>query len=672
MVSATNFSPTPTSARLSKRAVIPKERKIATQKGTVHFIRHGESTFNERNIFAGVVDAELTAFGKMQARQAGQDIKRKNVTFDAVYVSHLRRARQTCEIALAVSDALKTPQVIPQMDHRLGEKSFGIFARRNKNLLRLALGYDGYEEFLHSHNETPPSGESIEKVYNRVAQFYEEEVVPRLARGENVLVVCHQYVLEPLALYLSGLPATNYHHLKLPNGKALNQDELVAFQKKESSGTASLRKKINDLAVMRGVWMNAIAFIAGILLKSTAFSQALPAPIFTAIIVICLAVSTFYSYLDIDFKASRHKISTMVSSVVNGWMVLRWLVGASLLLSGWAYQGPEDLYKVLWILLWMVPPALTAPVLSILWGGNLYPSAVLSRTLSIFVSAALVGLLSIVMLPISPASLGFFYVILLLGLAIPGAMGQLWRWRSPVESNHHSKNWKFIGIFAGVLMAFAAGFQFTPSQIISDVFFGTNADGAIACLQQLGIALFSLSLMRVLAAGTVMLSRGWSNKAEAQDAYILLVTPNFFLWAALFSGARLVNSSPVLDYALFWGALGFFVIPLIEQVVFMSSFTRNMLRESMRSSRVAADEARQLFQNLDVDGSESLDKGELMALLPLIEDKTTGQRNAVDIRPYLADRLFETLDVDRSGAIDLHEFERYLSKNGLVVNLNVA
>ncbi|MEL6355252.1 MAG: histidine phosphatase family protein, partial [Cyanobacteria bacterium J06627_28] len=282
MVSATNFSPTPTSAVLSIETVIPKERKIATQQGTVHFIRHGESTFNERNIFAGVVDAELTAFGKMQARQAGQDIKRKNVTFDAVYVSHLRRARQTCEIALAVSDALKKPQIEPQIDHRLGEKSFGIFARRNKNLLRLALGYDGYEEFLHSHNETPPSGESIEKVYNRVAQFYEEEVAPRLARGENVLVVCHQYVLEPLALYLSGLPATNYHHLKLPNGKALNQDELVAFQKKESSGTASLRKKINDLAVMRGVWMNAIAFITGILLKSTAFSQALPAPVFTA------------------------------------------------------------------------------------------------------------------------------------------------------------------------------------------------------------------------------------------------------------------------------------------------------------------------------------------------------------------------------------------------------
>ncbi|MEO0648128.1 MAG: histidine phosphatase family protein, partial [Cyanobacteria bacterium J06650_10] len=614
----------------------------------------------------------LTTFGKMQARQAGQDIKRKNVTFDTVYVSHLRRARQTCDIALSVSGALRSPNLQPQIDHRLSEKSFGIFAQRNKNLLRLALGYDGYEEFLHSHNETPPSGESITQVYDRVAQFYEEKIAPRIEQGENVLVVCHQYVLEPLALYLSGLPATKYHHLKLPNGKALNQEELVAFQHKESSGTASFRKKINDLAIMRGVWLNAIAFLIGIALKSTVLPTALPSSVFTAIIVLCLAVSTFYSYLDIDFKTSRRKISTVVSSVVNGWMVLRWIVGALLLFSGWAYQGPEDLYKVLWILLWMVPPALTAPVLSILWGGNLYPSAVLSRTLSVFISAALIGLLSIVMLPISPASLGFFYVILLLGLAIPGALGQFWRWRSPVESNHHSKNWKFIGIFAGVVMAFAAGFQFTPTQIISDVFWGTNSAGALACLQQLGIALSSLLLMRALAAGTVLFSQSWSNKAEAQDAYILLVTPNFFLWAALFSGINVVTNQPVLDYALFWAALGFFFVPLIEQVAFMNAFTRNMLKESMRSSRFASREAQQLFQNLDVDGSQSLDKTELTALLQLIEEKTTGQHNAEDIRPYLIERLFETLDSDRSGLIDIHKFEKYLSRNGLVVNLNVA
>ena len=671
MVAVTDITTAPAAAA-SRPASVWAKPSTSRSKGTIYFVRHGESTSNERNIFAGVLDVELTAFGKMQARQAGHDIQRKGVTFDAVYVSHLKRARQTCDIALAVSNSLRSPDIQPQIDSRLSEKSFGIFAQRNKNLLRLALGYEGFERLLHSHNETPPSGESILQVYERVAQFYEAEIVPRLERGENVLVVCHQYVLEPLALYLSGLPATDYHHLKLPNGKALSRDELVAFQQKESSGTASLRKKVNDLATMWGIWLNAIAFIVGILLKCIVIPVALPSSVFTTIIVACLALSTFYAYLDIDFSASRGKISKMVTSVVNGWMLARWGVGAGLLFSGWVYQGPEDLYKVLWILLWMVPPALTTPVLSILWGGNLYPSAVLSRTLSIFISAALIALLSIVMLPISPASLGFFYVILTLGLAIPGAAAQVWRWRSSVESNHHSKNWKFIGIFAGGLMALVAGFQFTPPQIIADVFSGAHPENSLACLQQLGIALLSLVLMRAVAALTLVFAKNWSNKAEAQDAYILLVTPNFFLWASLFSGATIVGHQQVLEYALFWAALGFFFVPLVEQLAFMNAFTRRMLKEALRSSRVAAEDAQRLFQNLDVDGNQSLDKAELMALLQLIEDHTTGQRNAEDIRPYLVERLFNIIDANQNGAIEAHEFEDYLSRHGLVVNLNVV
>ncbi|MEL7354836.1 MAG: EF-hand domain-containing protein [Cyanobacteria bacterium J06560_5] len=87
---------------------------------------------------------------------------------------------------------------------------------------------------------------------------------------------------------------------------------------------------------------------------------------------------------------------------------------------------------------------------------------------------------------------------------------------------------------------------------------------------------------------------------------------------------------------------------------------------------MATDEAQQLFQHLDVDGNQSLDKHELTALLPLIAKKTTGQHSAEEIRHYLTDRLFSTLDTDGNGSIDSHEFEKYLAKNGLVVNLNMA
>jgi len=639
--------------------------------GQVYFVRHGESTSNERNIFAGVLDVELTAFGRLQAQQAGNDIKKKGVKFDAVYVSHMRRARQTCKIALNVSQALKSEDTPIEIDHRIGEKSFGIFAGRNLNLLRLALGYEGFEEMLHSHNEAPPSGEKIAQVYERAAGFYEERIVPHLQRGENVLVVCHQYVLEPLALYLKGLPPNAYHHLKLPNGKALSREDLIRFYEQESGDAASLRKHVNDLATMWGIFLYAIAFLLGGLVKTISGFAGLPAIIFSLIVVVCLGISTFYTYLDIDFKASREKVTRNVNWIVNGWMIFRWVVGLILILSGLLYQNPNQVYMLLWVLFWLLPPALTTPVLSTLWGGNLYPSAVLSRTLSIIIPVALVGLFFLAKLPINPSSLNFFYVILVLGLAVPGVAAQIWRSKSPVESNRHSKNWKFIGVFAVGLMALVTGFQFTPSLFFSDIFSSTSPERSLSCLQQLGLAILTFTLLRISAVLTVTFSQKILDKAEARDAYILLVTPNFFLWAALFGAVNIVTNQDAIRYAAFWGAFGFFCIPVAEQILFMNAFTSNILREALRSSRMATDDIKKLFFKLDKDGSNSLEKDEIMELLGMIEDMTTGQRSSEDIRRYITDYLFNTLDADQNGSIELAELEDYLSTYGMVANLNI-
>ncbi|MEG4166654.1 MULTISPECIES: histidine phosphatase family protein [unclassified Microcoleus] len=659
-------------AATTTSAASPKEFN-AEQLGRVYFIRHGESTSNERNIFAGVLDVDLTSFGRLQARRAGVDLKKKGTKFDAVYVSHMRRARQTCEIALAESQALKSPDTPVQIDHRISEKSFGIFAGRNLNLLRLALGYEGFEEMLHSHNEAPPAGEKIAQVYSRAARFYEDKIVPHLERGETVLVVCHQYVLEPLALYLSGLPPTAYKHLKLPNGKALSGVDLVKFRDKESGGAASLRKEINDLSIMWAILIYAAAFLLGSLVGAiTGAAGAIPSALFRAIIVACLAASTFYTYLDIDFAASKRKVTSTVKYLVYGWMAVRWAVGLFLIFSGLLYQTEADLYKILWVLFWMVPPALTSPVLSVLWGGNLYPSALLSRTLSIVAPLALLATLKVANLPINVDSLIFFGVILIVGLAIPGAIAQFWRDQSPVESNHHSKNWKFIGVLAVAFMALATGFQFTPSTFISDIFFSTDPNRSLACLQQLALATLVFVSMRVLAVLTSAFTKGKLSKAEARDAYILLVNPNFFLWAALFIGVSTTANPEAVKYAIFWAALGFFCIPLIEQILFMNSFGNDILRETLRSSRVATEDVKKLFMQLDTDGSKSLDRSEIMELLGLIEDMTTGERSSEEVRSYVTDYLFNILDSDKNGSVDLAELEEYISTYGLVANLNVA
>jgi 2,3-bisphosphoglycerate-dependent phosphoglycerate mutase len=150
------------------------------------------------------------------------------------------------------------------------------------------------------------------------------------------------------------------------------------------------------------------------------------------------------------------------------------------------------------------------------------------------------------------------------------------------------------------------------------------------------------------------------------------VNPNFFLWAALFVGVSATANPEAVRYAIFWAALGFFCIPLIEQILFMNSFGNELLRETMRSSRMATEDIRKLFLELDTDGSKSLDKEEIMELLGRIEDMTTGERSSQEVRRYITDYLFNTLDTDKNGTVDLQELEDYVSTYGLVANLNVV
>lgn len=79
MVIAARKPQVPLVDTLSTARPFPSKSQYSQSRGQVYFVRHGESTSNERNIFAGVLDVELTAFGRMQARQAGHDLSKKAV-----------------------------------------------------------------------------------------------------------------------------------------------------------------------------------------------------------------------------------------------------------------------------------------------------------------------------------------------------------------------------------------------------------------------------------------------------------------------------------------------------------------------------------------------------------------------------------------------------------------
>ena len=62
-------------------------------------IRHGQSTWNEQNLFTGWVDVDLTEKGIKEARNAGIKLKAQGIRFDLGFTSALIRAQRSLDLS---------------------------------------------------------------------------------------------------------------------------------------------------------------------------------------------------------------------------------------------------------------------------------------------------------------------------------------------------------------------------------------------------------------------------------------------------------------------------------------------------------------------------------------------------------------------------------------------
>src|SRR5262245_48521514 len=89
--------------------VLPWQHRGMTSTGTLVLLRHGQSEWNEKNLFTGWVDVDLTELGREEARQGAADIEAAGLTLDVAHTSLQRRAIRTCEIVLDELDRLWIP-----------------------------------------------------------------------------------------------------------------------------------------------------------------------------------------------------------------------------------------------------------------------------------------------------------------------------------------------------------------------------------------------------------------------------------------------------------------------------------------------------------------------------------------------------------------------------------
>jgi len=182
-----------------KSGTTPKK----SSESALILIRHGESLWNEKNLFTGCVDVPLTPKGVEEAIEAGKRIC--NIPVDVIYTSSLIRAQMTAMLAMMQHRRKKVPIIVhneSEQAHKwsriyseetkkqsipvitawqLNERMYGELQGLNKQETADRFGKEQVHEWRRSYDIPPPNGESLEMCAERAVAYFKDQV--RLLRN---------------------------------------------------------------------------------------------------------------------------------------------------------------------------------------------------------------------------------------------------------------------------------------------------------------------------------------------------------------------------------------------------------------------------------------------------------------------------------------------------------
>lgn len=178
-------------------------------------VRHGQSEWNEKNLFTGWRNPDLTAKGRDEAIEAGRAMKAKGLQFDVAFTSKLTRAQETNRLVLAELGQSDLPIIENQA---LNERDYGDLAGLNKDDAREKWGEEQVHIWRRSYDTPPPGGESLKDTAERVLPYVNAEIMPRVLKGERVLIAAHGNSLRALVMQLEGLSRDEVLALNIATG----------------------------------------------------------------------------------------------------------------------------------------------------------------------------------------------------------------------------------------------------------------------------------------------------------------------------------------------------------------------------------------------------------------------------------------------------------------------
>lgn len=220
-------------------------------------LRHGQSEWNQKNLFTGWTDVELSPKGKEEAREAGEKILKSGILPRYCFTSYLKRAIHTLDIALDAMDRVWLPVV---KDWHLNERHYGALQGLNKAATAEKYGDEQVHIWRRSYDVAPPAltpddprfprneekyamltteelplTESLRDTITRVRPCWEELIIPAVRLYDTVLIAAHGNSLRALNMMLMHLTSEEIMKTEIPTGSPLLftlDDDLKVIERK--------------------------------------------------------------------------------------------------------------------------------------------------------------------------------------------------------------------------------------------------------------------------------------------------------------------------------------------------------------------------------------------------------------------------------------------------------
>lgn len=204
-------------------------------------VRHGQSTWNEENLFTGWVDVPLSDRGRREAAEAGRLLREAtDLDLTVVHTSVLKRAIQTANLLLEEADL----DWLPVRRHwRLNERHYGSLQGLDKKETTEKYGAEQVKRWRRSYSDPPPPlksddpgspandrryrdvprgdlplSECLEDVVVRIRPYWADSIVPDLHEFGAVLVVAHGNSIRALRKEIEDISDEEIVNLEIPTG----------------------------------------------------------------------------------------------------------------------------------------------------------------------------------------------------------------------------------------------------------------------------------------------------------------------------------------------------------------------------------------------------------------------------------------------------------------------